>query len=502
MRIVMMIIRFFRKHEPLIIGITLIVILIWSSFLRFYKLGNDSLWIDEGYTINAAQAVIDHGYPRLDSGEIYDPHVASTYLVALSIKLFGLDPFHPWQARLPQVLFSILGVYIFFRASMLTTKNLAASLVATAAFAFFGWHIAWARQARGYAEMQTFLLAAYYVWYAWFEHRKIHYYLLGAVCAVLAIMFQGVAMVVLPLLVIFPIIYILAYQPSLKKVFSIQLFLILISLGMLTLKFIVPRIPPIETYGYGTTYLTFFAQTFTVQLVIITLGLFATLRNRNKSFFAYIIPITTLVIPGIIIMFYSQAIQFRYLLVISPLVFILLAVSLRELFIFLKSFNDKYLPVTIGIIVGYFIIHSSSLLPTGTYILEEGSPQPAFNAAYDLIQKTKSKQDIVIAPYTPLTKIFLHETGYWLPISLTGRTNEIEAKTINGNDYYTNAPKINSIDEFTKLIDNHRGYIILDTMARTRLDQSYLDELQKNPRATLVFQKGSSHGTIQVFHFN
>lgn len=498
----MMIIRFFKKHEPLIIGVTLIAILIWSAFLRFYKLGNDSLWIDEGYTINAAQAVLNHGYPLLDSGELYDPHIANTYIVALSIKLFGLDPYHPWQARIPQAIFSVLGVYIFFRASMLTTKNLPASLVATAAFAFFGWHIAWARQARGYAEMQTFLLAAYYAWYSWFEYRKNHYYIIALSCVIAAILFQGVALVTLPLLIIFPIVYLLAYQPPIRNFLSLRFVLTCLATGILIMKFIVPRIPPIETYGYGTTYLTFFTTTFITPLVITVLGGLAALRNRTNSFFAYIIPMTTLLIPGIIIMFYSQAIQFRYLLVISPFIFILLAVSIRELFIFLKSYKDKYLPLSVALIIGYFLIHSSSIIPTGTYTLEEGSPQPVFNAAYNLIKKTKSEQDIIIAPYTPLTKIFIHETGYWLPISLTGRSNEVEAKTINGRDYYTNAPKVTSSDEFAYLINNHRGYVVIDTMARTRLEPEYLKVLQEDPRVTLVFQKGSPHGSIQVFHFN
>ena len=497
-----MILDLFKKHEPFIIGIVLIGILIWGSFLRIYKLGNDSLWIDEGYTINAAQAVITHGYPILDSGEIYDPHIANTYTVAAFIKLFGLDPYNPWQARIPQVLGSVVGIYLFFRASMITTKNLAVSLVATAAFTLFGWHIAWARQARGYAEMQTFVIGAYLSFYSWFEYKKIKYYFYALLCTIGAILFQGVALVTLPLLVIFPVIYYLTYQPRIRNLFSLRLILTLVAIGTLLMRFIVPRIPSIEIYGYGTTYLTYFSETFLIPLILIVLGIIISLRNHTKSFLSFIIPLVTLLIPGIIIMFYSQAIQFRYLLVVSPLVYILLATSLKELFAFLKKFNDKYLPITVAIIIGYFLIHSSSILPLKSYQLEEGSPQPPFNAAYDLIKKTKSPQDIVIAPYTPLTQIYLNETGYWLPISLTGRSNEIDAKTIHGKDYYTNAPKVNSIDEFINLINTHRGYVVLDTMARARLEPSYLDELQKNPRVTLVFQKGSPHGTIQVFHFN
>lgn len=100
-----------------------------------------------------------------------------------------------------------------------------------------------------------------------------------------------------------------------------------------------------------------------------------------------------------------------------------------------------------------------------------------------------------------MTKIYLGDPGYWLPVSLTGRSNEIADKTINGTDYYTGAPKVNSPEEFRNLIETRRGYVILDAMARARVGTEYLNAL-KNPRVTLVFKKATETDLIELYHFN
>jgi hypothetical protein len=101
-----------------------------------------------------------------------------------------------------------------------------------------------------------------------------------------------------------------------------------------------------------------------------------------------------------------------------------------------------------------------------------------------------------------MTNIYMGTPGYWLPVSLTGRKSEVASKTINGRDYYTNAPKVNSAEELTTLINEHRGYIILDTMARNRLPADMMDAIKNNSRSTMVFQKKTNNGSIQLYHFN
>lgn len=65
-------VEFFKKNWFIIL--ILGIFIFWGGFLRLHNLGVQSLWIDEGYTINAAQGVLDHGYPILDSGLSYRAH--------------------------------------------------------------------------------------------------------------------------------------------------------------------------------------------------------------------------------------------------------------------------------------------------------------------------------------------------------------------------------------------------------------------------------------------
>ena len=106
------------ESRAMVIHILFGAILFAGLFLRLVDLGFQSLWIDEGFSINAAQAIIAHGYPILNSGKIYTSSPLNTTIIAGAIKIFGLDPFNPWTARLPSVAFGIgvvALVYFFTR---------------------------------------------------------------------------------------------------------------------------------------------------------------------------------------------------------------------------------------------------------------------------------------------------------------------------------------------------------------------------------------------------
>jgi 4-amino-4-deoxy-L-arabinose transferase-like glycosyltransferase len=307
-----------KKYEVPLVGILLIITLFWGSFLRIYKLGNQSLWIDEGYTINAAQGVLAHGHPLLDSGQEYTPHRLSVYLTAASMKIFGFDPMNPWSARLPHALFGIISIYLIYRAMYSTTKNLWASLFAAFCFAFFPWEIAWSRQVRGYAEMQTFLIAAFLYMWAWVQTRSIKSLFLSGIMFILACLGQGVAVVALPLIVATPTI-VWAYEGiSTKKIELREIILGILSAAAIGVMIYRTWSPHIEALGYETTYLSFFISTFFYFLIVGWIGMFIAMRNKTSNFLAFLLPTLFTLIPGVIIMWYSPVLQFRYLLVITP----------------------------------------------------------------------------------------------------------------------------------------------------------------------------------------
>ena len=131
--------------------IVLIVIVLFGLFLRVYDLGEQSIWIDESYTINAALAVHENGVPLLDSGKYYWRGVLSTYLISFFL-LFGINEFN---ARIVSVLFGtlfIIGGYFLGREF----HSKRAGLIMSFLLAFSYWQIAWSRQARMYIQLTFF----------------------------------------------------------------------------------------------------------------------------------------------------------------------------------------------------------------------------------------------------------------------------------------------------------------------------------------------------------
>ena len=51
-------------------GVLLVILIAVGFFLRVYKLGYQSYWIDEGFTYMQMEAVHKHGYPLLESGVV------------------------------------------------------------------------------------------------------------------------------------------------------------------------------------------------------------------------------------------------------------------------------------------------------------------------------------------------------------------------------------------------------------------------------------------------
>ena len=153
------------------------------------------------------------------------------------------------------------------------------------------------------------------------------------------------------------------------------------------------------------------------------------------------------------------------------------------------------------IIIGAVAFTTSTFIPQSIYNLESGSPQPNFKKAYTIINNLKKNGDVIISPYTHLSKIYLDDKGLWLPISLTGRTSEITANTINGGDYYTGAPIIPDQTALENILNTMHGYIVIDSMAKVRL-KGLLTAIINHPRVTLLYDnKSATNDVVAVYSF-
>ncbi len=482
-------------------GVVLIlgIFVFWGGFLRLHNLGVQSLWIDEGYTINATQGILDHGYPILDSGATYPVHILHNYFTALSIKLFGFDAYNPWSARLPAALFGIFSILAVYFFTFRVTKNKLTALTVSFIIAFSYWEISWSRQARGYTDMQFFIIMAFMFFYDWLDTKKLSTAIWTLVFFGCSYLSHAVALIFLPSFFFIFFIHGIVHNKLREWIspITVGLFFVLGGIGI----WIALRIlPTITTYSYSERYLSFLfgdLKYISIAAITIIIGLFL-FKNR---FWRALYLVSIALPPMIIVLLYSQNLQMRYILPIFPFLIIIGCYSIYLLTIKPQYTKEFYQVVLYCGVIILLSIPTITLIPRTIYNLEIGSPQPNFKIGYNAIKKLRKEGDVVISPYTQLSKIYLEDRGLWLPISLNGRSEEVIASNINGGDYYTGAPIIADQEAFEKILMTKSGYIILDSMAKRRLKDTFTYIIEHPRIIPVYYEKSTTNDVIVVYGF-
>ncbi len=365
------------------------LILLAGLYLRMYGLGHQSLWIDEAYTINAAMAVNQHGYPFLDSGNIYVNNFVSVYISAVITRFFGFDAFDPWTLRLPSVLFGVALIYAVYLLADRLFSNRKISLMAAFLTAFSYGEIVFSRQVRGYAVLALLMVLVIYFLLKYVDGAKKGHLIWAVVFFILAGFSHWVALAFLPgILLIVLILNSKAYFPNFSRenLATISL-VIFVSLTVITIVLFEPvksriiRYTLFPTFPFLATLLSFYAMK-AIEIV---------LPRRSVSFKAILFPL------------------------------------------FLISITYSFL----------------TFYPTNHYELGMASPQPDYKEAFSVIKSAQKTDDLIISARPVLHRIYLKQDGLWLPRSPVrkGRVdyytglpaiNDLEtfARTIDGNHGY------------------------------------------------------------------
>jgi 4-amino-4-deoxy-L-arabinose transferase-like glycosyltransferase len=490
-----------HKIQRFFLIIALLTLIGYGFFLRINSLGTPSLWIDEGYSINAVNSILEKGYPQLDSGKFYGGGLLNNYLIALSTKIFGFDALNPWPTRLPSVIFGtgvILLIY-FLVKKMLNNKTLA--FCSSFIIAFSSWEIAWSRQARGYIAAQFFILLTLYFLWQWLETKKIKKLIFLLLSFIAAYFSHAIAISFAPALIIAFLAYqILHPQNRLPKKYFILAISVMALVAVLLIVLILIN-SKIVIYNFSAAYLNYLFKDLKIFTWLVMAGFIWGIFDKKNFWPIIFISISTL-FPLMIIAFYSQAVQIRYLFSIFPLLIVLAIYFIHSLIQKIPSLSK--FPIWQSIIALTMVILAfSSHLNFSLkefYPLEWDSPQPNFKEAYSIIRQNRQENDIIISPYTPLNEIYLGDKGLWLAISLTGKSEEIANNIINGNDYYTAAPVIENSDQLLNLIENQKGFIVIDGMASIRL-QMQMGGAIHHPKIKEVYTSGSGLDKIWVYKF-
>lgn len=486
-----------KNQKTLIISL-LILLTLYGGWLRLSNIGSQSLWIDEAFSIQAAQAILENGEPRFETGAFYKNHFLNSYLLAGALKIFpSFDAFNPWQVRIPALIFGTFLIPLFYIFIFTLTKRHSLALVSAGLLAFNTVEIAWSRQARGYMAEQFFIiLSLLFLWW-YVKKEKIYYGIGSAFFITLAIAFHLLSIVFLP-----GIALVLLWKNFKRKSVSIKDFFILLTLSPVILYAISLKIPTFISVVYYSEYFFLHIPIVTIlalmgiSVVFIKKDILINLFNSN------IFILIHTVMPLIAFLFTAPIAHTRYVLLIMPflLYFGVLAIYTLVKYL-LKNINNKWLTSSALVLISVIVFTNHiTIFPKQSYQLGYDSPQPNFKKAYEVIKEDLTEKDVLITAYPYMTELFLNQSGLWVPFSISGHANESEWVIVDGKERVTGAHVVVDFSELDNILNTKQGFILIDQLMLRRVpDISHF--IDAHPNTELFHHNIEPNGAIWVFKY-
>jgi 4-amino-4-deoxy-L-arabinose transferase-like glycosyltransferase len=444
-----------KNIQSLVIGSryvqSLIVLMVLGLFLRFYNLGFNSLWLDEASTYTISVKSFADIWQVTASGEFNPPlfYWAEHVMLMLGNNEVIL--------RFIPALLGVLTIPLFYLIGKeFLDRN--AGIIAAAACTVSPFLIYYSQEARAYMMMLFFVaLATIFFLRAMKSGNLIHWILFGVFSA-LAFWSHFYAFVMIAALVLCALI---EWAPRIRTelanlkmlVAGIVVFVVLsLPLIIVTLQLFVLRTSSAPTYGIqglGIIFETFIqvagmndiAMYLLVALFIV--GIIQAFRiGKNKGIFLVLITVLTFVISYILS--FKMPMLPRYLIFLSIVFFLGIAVSYRAVY---SLWNTK--TVVYGFIVVLFLISVSVLVQMGYYSGYSKEDWRGFSAT--LQQKTMPGDVVVSVPgyisqpldyYYSSTKAQTKELGATTAADL----GNISSQNGNSTIYYVVTGDINAAD--------------------------------------------------------
>lgn len=375
---------------------TLIVLTIVGLFLRFYNLGYNALWLDEATTHSFSVNSFLEIWQVTAGGEFNPPLF---YWMEHAMLMLGNNEV---ILRFIPALLGTLSIPLFYLVGKeFLDKN--TGIIAAAACAVSPFLIYYSQEARAYAVMLFFVaLATLFFLKAMKSGNRIQWALFGVFSA-LAFWTHFYAFVMIAALVLFALIewvpHIRSELHNLKMLaLGVIVFIILSApLIIVTVQLFITRTASAPTYGIqglGIITETFsqisgfneIAMFLLVALFIIGI-IQAFLIDKNKGIFLVLVTVLTFVISYILS--FKMPMLPRYLIFLSLIFFIGIAVSYR---IFYALWCNR--AVVYGFIVVIFIIGVAVLVQMGYY---SGYSKDDWRGFSGVLEGATHSGDIIVA---------------------------------------------------------------------------------------------------------
>jgi hypothetical protein len=182
----------------------LVVIVILAVPLICYNLSYEPYWQDELTSYFAAKGILAHGIPVMPSGFLYPKGELYSYVLAISIKIFGEAN---GALRLPSVIEYLVSLPIFYGVACYFFDRRIA-LLATAMLAFSPFALRWGQSVRMYEQAQLLTILDMYLFYkALQERQRVYLVYLAVACLVATYLSNEESFIILPALVLCVLVF-------------------------------------------------------------------------------------------------------------------------------------------------------------------------------------------------------------------------------------------------------------------------------------------------------
>jgi len=397
----------FALENNLTLQITLLIgVTLFGAILRFYKLADWSLWVDEIVTMTNARSVFQ--------GVLSDPAVLlrilfreslSDVLIYLPLKLFGMAELN---ARLMPALIGILSIPLFY-FPIRKLMDAATAMLVVSLLSISPWHIEWSQNARFYMALLVLYTLAILAFYFGIEKDKPWYLVISLFLLYLATRERLFALFYLPVVIgYFAVLQLLRYEkPAGFRVRNILLVTIVpLVLGLFFGgRFVAEPSDWVSDFSYVTAGPLFIFSLFVhyVGIPILCLGVVGALylvikKNRLGLFLA-----SAALVPLLAVMVISpfQFTSTRYAFVTLPAWLMLASFTAIT---FLSQTKGKVNILAAG---GILVILASPIFGDYLYFRYENGYRANWKAAFELVEQQKAPEDLVVTPAISLGIFYL-----------------------------------------------------------------------------------------------
>lgn len=392
--------------------IVLSLLIFVGTFLRFFHLDYNSLWLDEACTFKIASFPLSGIW---NIAATTDPHPPLFYIIEHFMLVFGQNEF---VLRFIPALFGILTIPIFYFIGK-EFRDESVGITMAALLTFSPFHIYYSQEARAYTMMLFyFSIALFFLLYSLCTNKKYSWILFGIFSA---LTFWTHYYSIIFLTLIFMFILFLRIRPDMKcmkepyrygiSIVIFTLFCLPLTLIIFSLYNQLGSIPPvwgIKRFEFlNRLFITLSAEHFTLMvlfLLLFTSGLFFILKHDKAK---GILVMGLFALPIFIGLYLAEVtpMDVRYLILLLPFFFLGISCSIKPLANLLKYKN-----ATSIFLIIFFAIQTPFLALTYHTYYTEYSKEDWRGIANSLRETSSGGDYIFIVPgYTSLPLNFYYD---------------------------------------------------------------------------------------------